>query len=124
MQKRFTKIRTPGAIERVLSLLSMQGKIKEWFEYAVSLIAFKSMVEVTTRGLSDQNIALLERLVHAYKRNSARLRKINFFLTSNMKTYFASTTQVGEEITVYPWRETRIETSYVLGSASLISRDS
>lgn len=111
---------TPYSIEYVLQLLNMNGKISEWFEYSGDPGYFKIDIQVTTRGLTEKNTQMLERLVNAYKRKSAWIEVINFHLTSNVKEHLASAMHYGEEITVYPWRKTNIETRgrYSIGSTS------
>lgn len=111
---------TPFSIEYVLQLLNMRGKISEWFEYGGNRGYFKIDIQVTTRGLTEKNTQMLERLVNAYKRKSAWIEVVNFHLTSSTKEYLASAMHYGEEITVYPWRKTNIETRgrYSIGSTS------
>lgn len=112
---------TKRALEMAIELLDMRGIITEWFEYGGDPYHFRiDLLEVTTKGLSEEIILLLEKLINAYKNRRSWLEAINVFLTGRGKMYIASAMQAGEEITVYPWQETTIETKGTarLGSVS------
>lgn len=113
---------TKRALEMVLEMLNIRGVIKEWFEYGGEPHHFRiEIMEVTTKGLSDDTFSLLDRLIEQYKRKSAWLESIQIFLTGHAATSFSTAMLSGEEITVYPWQETNIESrgSAKLGSASI-----
>lgn len=111
---------TKAALERVLDLLNMTGIIREWFEYNGEPYMFRVDIQVRNKGLSERTITLLERLINTYKNLRSWVEVINFYLTSNSKLYVASATYYGEEITVYPWQASSIESkgSFKLGTAS------
>lgn len=113
---------TKKALEMVLEILDMRGRITEWFEYGGEPYHFRvELLEITNKGLSDDSLALLDRLIEAYKNKRSWLEAINIFLTGKGKIYLASALQAGEQITVYPWQPGEIETKgYArLGSASM-----
>lgn len=113
---------TKKALEMVLEMLDMRGRITEWFEYGGEPYHFRvELLEITNKGLSDDSLALLDRLIEAYKNKRSWLEAINIFLTGKGKIYLASALQAGEQITVYPWQPGAIETKgYArLGSASM-----
>lgn len=94
---------TPGAIELVCELLDVRTTLLEWFEYGGDPYCFKvEIMEVTNEGLTEEKMALLEKLVMHYKNERSHLDAINIYLTSRNKTYFGSTHTTGEEITIYP----------------------
>lgn len=113
---------TKKALEMVLEMLDMRGRITEWFEYGGEPYHFRvELLEITNKGLSDDSLALLDRLIEAYKNKRSWLEAINIFLTGKGKIYLASALQAGEQITVYPWQPGMIETKghARLGSASM-----
>lgn len=113
---------TKRALEMVLEMLNIRGVIKEWFEYGGEPHHFRiEIMEVTTKGLSDDTFSLLDRLIEQYKRKSSLLESIRIFLTSHAATSLSSAILSGEEITVYPWQQGEIETKgYArFGSASV-----
>lgn len=113
---------TKRALEMVLEMLDIRGVIKEWFEYGGDPHHFRiEIMEITTRGLSDDVLNLLDRLIEQYKRKSACLESIRIFLTGNAAMRLSSAVLSGEEITVYPWKQGEIETKgYArFGSASV-----
>jgi len=102
---------TKRALELVLEMLDIRGVIKEWFEYGGEPYHFRiDILEVTTKGLSNEILGLLDRLIEQYKRKSAWLESIRIYLTNKGKMHLASVLQSGEEITVYPWQQREIET--------------
>lgn len=102
---------TKRALEMVLEILDIRGVIKEWFEYGGEPYHFRiDILEVTTKGLSNEILGLLDRLIEQYKRKSAWLESIRIYLTNKGKMHLASVLQSGEEITVYPWQQREIET--------------
>lgn len=113
---------TKQALEMVLDMLDMRGRITEWFEYGGEPYHFRiELLEITNKGLSDNALALLDKLIEAYKNKRSWLEAINIFLTGQGKMYMASAMLSGEAITVYPWQPGEIETKgYArLGSASM-----
>ncbi|SFP11589.1 phage tail protein I [Salibacterium halotolerans] len=111
---------TPAALERVLELLNMDGKVTEWFNYGGDPYFFRIDIQVKNKGLSENNITLLENLITAFKNNRSWVDVINFYLVSNAKVHLASLSYFGEEITVYPWQQTEVQGHAVarLGSGS------
>lgn len=112
---------TKAALEKVFDLLNIRAIIKEWFEYGGAPYHFKiDVLEVTNKGIGDRELALLDRLIEQYKNVRSWLETINIYLTGKSKLYYALSTYSGENVTVYPWAETEIETigRLYLGSSS------
>lgn len=110
---------TKYALNRIFDILNLRGVINEWFEYNGDPYYFRvEILEVSQCGLNQETIELLERLVKTYKNNRSWIEVINIYLTSIAKTKFATTIGSGEEITVYPWMQTKIQTSAKIQNAS------
>lgn len=110
---------TKYALNRIFNLLNLRGKITEWFEYQGNPFHFKvEILEVSNKGLNQETIQLLERLVKIYKNNRSWIEVINIYLTSRAKENFAMTMSSGEQLTVYPWMVSKIRTSAKLKSAT------
>lgn len=107
---------TKGALKRILNALNMQCLIEEWFEYGGQPGEFRiKVLEISTRGLNEEQLNLIDKLVDAYKNARSIVESIKIYLTSYGKQYLATTMQTGEEITVYPWKQNTIQT---IGMAS------
>lgn len=112
---------TPAAIELVCELLNVNTRLQEWFEYDGDPYHFKiEVMEISDRGLNEDTINLLERLVMEYKNVRSSLEAINIFFTSKHKPCVAATCYSGEEITIYPFVPEAIEIrgSYNIGAAN------
>lgn len=103
---------TKAALLRVFELLQMRGTIEEWFEYDGDPYTFKiSILEIRNRELTKETDEMLSALIEWHKNVRSHLIELKLFLTNQSKTpYYASTITSGEEITVYPWEITNIET--------------
>lgn len=106
---------TPYSIERGLEILSLAGKVTEWFEYGAAPFHFRVEIDLLTRGLDEQTQAYMEEMILAYKNRRSWLEGINIWLTnrSGVPSY-ALTTMGGEEITVYPWQTSDLEQNFPL----------
>ncbi|RNB72185.1 phage tail protein I [Brevibacillus panacihumi] len=101
---------TKAALERVLELLNMQGTISEWFEYGGDPYHFRiDILDVSTRGITEDLIRQLDILIFAYKNTRSWLESIRIFLSGRGKVRVAGATLSGEKVTVYPWSETLLE---------------
>lgn len=101
---------TKAALVRVLNLLNMRGKVSQWFEYDGDPYYFKIDIEIGTRGMDDRTLLLLDNLIHEYKNRRSWIEKINLHLSGQGKLFIGANLSFGEEITVYPWSPTNIET--------------
>lgn len=101
---------TKYALLRIFDLLNLRGKITEWFEYDGEAYHFKiDILEVSEKGISDELLLLLDRLVNTYKNNRSWLEVLTVYLTSiNKNIEVGCALQNGEEITVYPYAITNI----------------
>ena len=100
---------TPAAIELVCSLLNVNSKMEEWFEYEGEPYHFKLKLRITDKGLNENTVKLLEALVMEYKNVRSYLEAINIYLTSVGHFYTAATTTTHEKISVYPYVITNVE---------------
>ena len=108
---------TPAAVEKAAQIVFGRSWVKEWFEYDGQPYMFKMDVEISNRGASPQDLALLDQLINAYKNKRSWLEIVNIFLTENGFIYFGSCITSGEEITVYPWSITSIESRGTINTA-------
>ena len=118
---------TSEAIEHVLRMLDMRGKVIEWFEYGGDPYYFRiDLVEVENRGLSQREQMLLMQLINAYKRKSAWLESIKLYLTTRTSSYHACATTIGLSHTVYPYTPGEIltEVSVVQAASTVVAMKS
>lgn len=101
---------TKAALVRVLNLLNMRGKISQWFEYEGNPYYFKIDIDIGTRGMDDKTLLLLDDLINTYKNRRSWIEKINLHLSGQGTLFMGANLSFGEEITVYPWSPTNIET--------------
>lgn len=106
--------RTKGtryALERVIDLLGMRAIISEWFEHGGNPYTFRiEVLEVTNKGLTEEKLKLLDRLIIEYKNTRSRLTSIRVYLSSKGSAFYAVNAVTGESITIYPWSVGVIET--------------
>lgn len=104
---------TKAALLRIFELLSMRGVIEEWFEYGGDPYTFKiTILEINDRGLTAETNAMLDKLIDIHKNVRSWLIGLNIYLTVHGKTpVYAIGVMHGEEITVYPWNVTGIESA-------------
>lgn len=110
---------TPAAIEAVLSALSLNGKVSEWFEYDGDPYYFKLNIEVTNEGIDESTIQLLEKLIDVYKNKRSWLEKLNIYFTSPGALYVGAASLTGEEITVYPYSITNLNSHATVKTAAI-----
>lgn len=109
---------TPAAIDLVCSLLNVNTRMKEWFDYNGEPYCFKLDINVTEHGLTENTITLLEELVMEYKNARSYLESINIYLSSRAESYIGIGSFFGEEITVYPYTASNISVkgTYYVGT--------
>ncbi len=100
---------TPQAVIEVATSVFGRTKLKEWFEYGGEPYFFSLDIDITEQGASKENLNKLDTLIDAYKNKRSWVDVINLFLTNKGTIYFGSVMTVGEEITVYPWQSTDVE---------------
>lgn len=110
---------TPAALELVFRLINITCKLDEWFEYGGDPYHFKLEISVRDKGLNEETLNLLTALVFEFKNVRSWLEAIHVSMASHGPTYIGACSLFGEEITVYPWQITNIDTTgtYYLGSA-------
>ncbi|MFI2133030.1 phage tail protein I [Lysinibacillus fusiformis] len=110
---------TKFALLRVFELLNLQGHIEEWFEYGGDPYYFKARIDVSDKGVDDNTIRLLERLIKTYKNNRSWLEVLDIILTSKQnKVHIGTATLTGEEIVVYPYTVTNLSTNAKINVAA------
>lgn len=100
---------TPAAVENAIATVFGRSWVDEWFDYDGDPYYFRVNVEASKQGASEADLIKLDRLIEVYKNKRSWLDKVNIFLTSQGKMYFASCTNAGENTTVYPWSITELE---------------
>lgn len=110
---------TPAAIELIFRLLNVDCKLEEWFKYGGEPYHFKIFNIVYDKGLNEDTLKLLIVLVNEFKNVRSTLESIQVTMASSNKTYIGTCSLYGEDITIFPWQITNIDTSgtYRIGSA-------
>lgn len=113
---------TPAAIELVFSILDIDCKLTEWFQYGGDPYHFKLQVSVSDKGLNEDTLNLLTALISEYKNVRSFLEAIEVFSLSKGQAYVGACSIFGEEISVYPWQITNIDTKgiYRVGSGQQV----
>lgn len=99
---------TPWAVEYVLQLLELDGRVTEWFEYDGRPHTFRVAVDVGDQGLDENTIAMLEKLVKKFKRASQALEKLSISLSGKGAIYIGAVALSGEAGAVYPYMITEV----------------
>lgn len=95
---------TGEAIEHILRLLNIRGKVSEWFEYGGDPYYFRlDLVEIENRGFGQRELTLLTQLINIYKNRRSWLDTIKVYLTTRTTVYHACSTTVGLNQTIYPY---------------------
>lgn len=95
---------TGEAIEHVLRLLNIRGKVSEWFEYGGDPYYFRlDLVEIENRGFGQRELTLLIQLINIYKNRRSWLDTIKVYLTTRTRVYHACSTTVGLNQTIHPY---------------------
>lgn len=100
---------TPAAVENAIVTVFGRSWLEEWYEYGGNPYYFRVNVEATKQGASEADLAMLDRLIEAYKNKRSWLEKVNVFLTTHGSMYYAGCTNAGEQTTIYPWSITEVE---------------
>lgn len=113
---------TRWAVEKVVSIVFPETRISEWFEYDGNPYFFRLSAYVEDKGLNEATVKRLLKLVSETKNLRSWLEYLAVYLTSRSKIYIGACSLFGEEITVYPWQITNIDTTgtYYLGSAQQV----
>lgn len=102
---------TIGALKRAIAALDLEGvSVAEWFDFGGAPHTFRLDAEVTTRGLTDQDIAALEGVVNATKNVRSHLDRLRVWLTARGAAPHLSLAAVaGEATTVLPYTPEGLE---------------
>lgn len=101
---------TPAAIQQVFNKLALDSKLKEWFQYGGEPYYFKIEVNIKDKSVSEETLNSLITMINEYKNIRSHLEKIDVFFTTNSKTSVGACSIFGEEISVFPWQITNIDT--------------
>ena len=94
---------TPWAIKQVLETLSLNGQIREWFDYGGQPFYFRIDVDLSDRGIDEATYDALVELVTEYKNVRSHLEALTLSLTVRSPVpAIAAVTLGGELTTVYP----------------------
>lgn len=104
---------TVPAIERLLSILGFRGRVLEWWEANIPHHWFKLQIDLFERGITEEEICRLDRLVKHWKRATCWCL-MELFLSSKGTLFIAPIIASGEEFTVYPYTITNITVSGTL----------
>lgn len=109
---------TPAAIQLVFNKLALDSKLKEWFQYGGEPYYFKIEVNIKDKSVSEETLSSLITMINEYKNIRSHLETIDVFFTTNCKTHVGACSIFGEEISVFPWQITNIDTkgTYRIGS--------
>ncbi len=109
---------TPAAIELVFSILDIDSKLTEWFQYGGDPYHFKVQINIHDKGLNEATYNMLTALIYEYKNVRSYLEAIEIYFVSKSQSYVGACTIFGEEISVYPWQITNIDAkgTYRIGS--------
>lgn len=100
---------TRGSLEDVLNSFNLGLDIKEWFEYGGNPYYFKIIVDIFERGIDENTLDLVRKLVNGYKNTRSRLEVFSILLTATSKQpYIASTAQVGKIIMAEPYLDSEL----------------
>ncbi|TKI50664.1 phage tail protein I [Lysinibacillus tabacifolii] len=101
---------TPAAIQQVFNKLALDSKLKEWFQYGGEPYYFKIEVNIKDKSVSQKTLNSLIMMINEYKNIRSHLEKIEVFFTTNGKTQVGACSIFGEDISVFPWQITNIDT--------------
>ena len=101
---------TLGAVRRALEALDLDGvEITEWFDYGGEPYFFRVDVELSTRGLTETEIADIEAAIKRSKNVRSWLDRLRVFLSNRSRVpVVAIATMSGETLTVHPFAVTEI----------------
>ncbi|MEI8390098.1 MAG: phage tail protein I [bacterium] len=94
---------TKYALLKILEMLNLQGRVREWFEYGGQPYCFKVEAGFADRGADENLISKIEDLINEYKNERSHLDNLEIFLITvcNAPKY-GLCLFTGDEITVYP----------------------
>ncbi len=94
---------TKYAIVKVLEMLNLEGKVKEWHEYSGNPYYFKVEAGFANRGADQEIISKLEDLILEYKNERSFLESLEIFLISSCSApKYGVITLTGDVIKVEP----------------------
>ena len=93
----------------MFSLLDVDCKLDEWFNYGSDPYHFKLDISVQNRGLTEDVYRQLHALVMEYKNVRSWLESIIIKMQQTVNIYIGMSTISGESITVYPWQQSHVE---------------
>lgn len=101
---------TIGAIRRVVEPLGYLIRVTEWWQTNDPAGTFRLVIGVQEQGISDEMYQELERVIFDAKPVSRHLIGLSINLDSFSSIYYGITAYDGDEVTVYPYMPTLIQT--------------
>ena len=92
---------TKYSLEKVLEILNLNGKIREWFEYSGNPYHFIVSLDLRTRGFEQTTEGQLLDLIEETKNVRSVLEKLEVNLTNQAKQAIRTAIITSEEITLY-----------------------
>lgn len=99
---------TREAVEKVLNIIGIKGKVKEWYECDEEPFIFQIDAD-SFDGIDFETIAQLERLVMEFKNVRSVLRGFKFELNSRGDAFIGCSIIEGEELSVRPYFESELD---------------
>jgi phage tail P2-like protein len=94
---------TPWAIEQVLEILHLPGKLQEWFEYGGRPYHFKIRIDLGAQGIDEETYRALVKLIGMYKNKRSKLEALSIINSvSSEVPKIACTMLSGEVTTIFP----------------------
>ncbi|WP_333656293.1 phage tail protein I, partial [Dissulfurispira sp.] len=99
---------TPWAVENAISTLGFPSEVIEWFRYGGNSYRFKVSVDISkNRGIDEQLISQIEKLIHQYKNVRSWLETIILYVpTKGSAPKYSCAAMTGESISIYPYQQT------------------
>lgn len=108
---------TAEAIENVLRILNIRGKVSEWFEYGGDPYYFR--VEIEHAGFGERQYQLLMQLINIYKNKRSWLETVIVYITTQATAYQGCITMIGVDVTTNPFTPNEtITEAYEIGTGA------
>jgi len=108
---------TVGAIKAALTALDLGVEISEWFEHGGDPYTFTAEVELTTRGLTSNEIQNILDAIYHSKNARSHLESLQIYLTARVTLQIGAATILGQTISVQPYIPDVPDTLVILNSA-------
>ena len=93
---------TKYALEKVLDVLNLNGKIFEWFDYGGNPYHFRVILDFFNRGFDETTEKQLLDLIEETKNVRSVMEKLEINLVTEAQQKLIALCLTGEDITIYP----------------------